>query len=64
MTTHFFTDKRYTITTELCGHRYPHDVARFCGDFISSHDTLAGAKKACMHHADKRGFPITLSNKA
>lgn len=37
-------DRRYTIRQEYCGHVTPQWVARFCGDWIGSHETREGAE--------------------
>lgn len=47
-------DKRYEITMEYTGKENQQHVARFCGDFISGHDTHVGAALSCVFHDDER----------
>ena len=46
-------DKRYTQDLEWCGQATPKYIARFCGEWISWHDTKAEALKACQDHYQK-----------
>jgi hypothetical protein len=43
-------DSRYTVQREFCGHAKPRFVARFCGEFISSHLSYSGAVLAVVGH--------------
>lgn len=43
-------DKRYAVAREYCGHETPRQVARFCGHWISSHETESAAWAAAQRH--------------
>ena len=43
-------DERYTVAREYCGYETPRQVARFCGHWISSHQTTAAAWAAAQRH--------------
>jgi hypothetical protein len=43
-------DSRYTVTREGCGYPGPRYVSRFCGDWIGSADTRAGAVALARTH--------------
>ena len=43
-------DSRYAVTREFCGYPGPRYVARFCGDFLASADTHAGAVAIARAH--------------
>lgn len=47
-------DKRYTQSLEWCGHPKVRYVARFCGDWISDHETQEEALKSCQEAYNKR----------
>ena len=47
-------DNRYTINREFCGHKEQRYVVRWCGDWLSSHDTHVEAVTAAQWHDDQR----------
>lgn len=47
-------DNRYTVEREWCGHKTMRYVARFCGKWVSQHETRDAAVKACQEHARVR----------
>jgi len=47
-------DRRYSVALEYCGRETPRHVARFCGDWISQHETESAAARACREHATAR----------
>lgn len=47
-------DKRYSVALEFCGYETPRYVARFCGDWISSHRMETEAWTAGQVHKDAR----------
>lgn len=50
-------DPRYTIHPEYTGEPGPLYVARFCREWISSHDTAEQARRACDLHHQARMTP-------
>ena len=51
-------DRRYTITPEYCGHPERRRVLRFCGQFISSHQTADEARTAQYEHSARRNMQL------
>lgn len=43
-------DTRYTVAREYCGYETPRQVARYCGHWISSHETESAAWAAAQRH--------------
>lgn len=54
MTTKSTPDGRYTVTREYCGYEMPRYVFRFCGTWVSSHDTEAAARTASWKYHSER----------
>lgn len=47
-------DKRYTKDLEFCGYAKARYVLRFCGQFISAHESYIEACNAQEFHATER----------
>lgn len=47
-------DKRYTQNIECCGQAGAKYIARFCGEWISCHDTKEEALTACQEAYENR----------
>lgn len=54
------TDTRYTVRPEYTGHQSgkPQQVARFCGEWIGSDETVKGAELLCIIHDDERNLKL------